>query len=69
MEIFAIIFAVITGICLVSLQIRHAGSFRKAIFGPFDKKLMDNIDSTDKRILILAGISFLLCLIFHILSY
>jgi hypothetical protein len=64
MKIIAITSALIVGVSLVAIQVRHTGSILKAIFGMDYKWLSDKLD---KLILFVAGIFFVVFLVAIIL--
>jgi len=67
MKIIAITSALIVGVSLVAIQVRHTGSILKAIFGVDYKWLSDKLDKVDKLILFVAGIFFVVFLVAIIL--
>jgi hypothetical protein len=67
MKIIAIVSALIAGISLAAIQVRHAGSIPKAIFGMDHKWLRDKLDNFDKLLLLVAGTFFVVFLVATIL--
>jgi hypothetical protein len=70
-EMFAIIFAVISGGCLASIQIRRIIKGELSPFGTkaFTSAFQINLDSFDKRMLIISGISFVIFIGLMLLNY
>jgi hypothetical protein len=67
MKNIAILSALIAGVSLAAIQVRHAGSILKAIFGRDYKWLSDKLDNVDKLLLLVAGTFFILFLVTTIL--
>ena len=67
MKIIAIVSVLIAGVSLAALQVRHAGSIPKAVFGMGYKWLSGKLDSVDKLLLLVAGIFFIVFLVATIL--
>ena len=70
-ELIAIIFAIISGGSLAIIQMRYIGKEKLSFMGTKVFKEAKNIklDKTDKKLVLVSGISFLLCMIFTLLSY
>jgi hypothetical protein len=60
-----IIFGFGWALCLFLIQFRHAGSLKKIFFRMYyeDEYFKDKLDKTDKKLLIAAGILFVLFVI------
>lgn len=60
MEHQAILFALISGICLIVIQVRKKPSLFASILS---QKMTVNLDKTDKKLALIALISFLYCVV------
>jgi len=69
MRILSIVCALITGVSLAWIQVRHTGSISKAIFGMNYKWLSDKVDNVDKLLLIIAGTFFVVFLAATVLAF
>ena len=69
MKIISIVCALITGVSLAWIKVRHSGSISKAIFGTDYKRLSDKIDNFDKMLLVIAGTFFVVFLVTTILVF
>jgi acetone carboxylase gamma subunit len=67
MKIIPIVCALITGVSLAWIKVRHTGSIYKAIFGMDYKWLSDKIDNADRLLIAIAGIFFVVFIITTIL--
>jgi hypothetical protein len=70
-EILSILFAVITGGCLASIQLRRVIKHELPLFGI--NSLIEagkiNLDQFDKRMLKIAAIAFILFIVFTLIHY
>lgn len=64
----AILFAIISGVLLMARQLRKPKSMLPLLTKAGRKEITKAIDNTDKKLAIWSGISFLLCLLFLVLS-
>jgi hypothetical protein len=65
-EVLALIFGILSGIILLSLQIRK----RLTLFWLSSREdLLGNLSATDKLIAFMALIFFILCMVFLVLSF
>ncbi len=68
-KIIAGLFGLMSSICLLAVQYRHAGSIRKVLPPNIDYDYWrDKIDSKDKLLLLIAAIFFILFLLFITLA-
>ena len=67
MKIIPIVCALITGVSLAWIKVRHTGSIYKTIFGMDYKWLSDKIDNVDRLLMAIAGIFFVVFVITTIL--
>jgi len=67
----AIIAAIFSGGCLASIQIRKIVKGKMSFLGTESLKEFAKIklDRFDKRMVLVSGISFLICIIFAFISY
>jgi len=70
-EIIAIGAGLVCGGCLESIQLRRIIKGELSPFGiqSFKDAAKIEIDKIDKRLLLISGISFLLCMAFVVISY
>jgi hypothetical protein len=70
-EIIAIVAAISSGGCLASIQIRKIVKGEMSFLGTESLREFAKIklDKFDKRMAIVSGISFLVCIIFAFISY
>ena len=69
MKIIPIVCALITGVSLAWIKVRHTGSIYKAIFGMNYKRLSDKIDNVDRLLIVVAGTFFVVFLVTTILVF
>ena len=70
MKALAIIFAVIVGSLLATIQIRHARKYNVPMWGSIlSPGLRHELDSIEKKLLAIAALSFLLFLVFVVLGH
>jgi len=69
MKIIAILSALIAGVSIATIKVRHTGSISKAIFGTDHKWLSHKLDNVDKLLLFFAGTFFVVFLISTILVF
>lgn len=70
-EIISIVAAMVSGCSLAMIQIRRIVSGEVSPFGLQGIKELakTEIDRLDKRLLLLSGSSFIVCIVFGLLSY
>lgn len=67
MSVLAIFFGLLAGCCLAGIALRWHFNKGVPIFGSIlSPKIHDELDVVDKRLAIIAGIAFLLCILFLI---
>jgi hypothetical protein len=70
-DIIAIIAVILCGGSLASIQIRKIIKGELFPFGPqaFKDAAKIELDKFDKKMLLLSGISFIVCIVFAVMSY
>ena len=69
MSTLAVICGLVSGLALMAIQLRHMGWKASFLDRDVREALGKPLDQQDKRLLMVSGGSFLLCILFLVLSY